>query len=119
LTITKQYSLANTIILIVFAIFFCYFFFSEHTLKCHFVEMYQRPCPTCGMTRDFKKIITERSFENLLNPRSVLYFVLFAVFIASRLLVLILGWLKNSMKPILVIEIFNVLISMVLFCFLG
>lgn len=54
-------------------------------VECRYKARTGQNCPTCGMTRDFVKLLKFKEVNSLLNDKSVYYFAFFVYAFLSRI----------------------------------
>jgi len=81
-----------------------YVSFTENTLHCFYQENYGVACPTCGLTRDFRQLLS-LEFTHLINPVSASYFLFILVLYSTRFLSLFLIYKEVKIKWIFVFDV--------------
>ncbi len=108
----SSYLIVNVIILSLFFIAYFYVFFSKKQIPCYIKNKYNIECKTCGLTRDFKSILSFNS-KKMINPLSKVYFKSFSIFFISRVLIVVMLSISKNTKKIIIFDIVVVALILV------
>jgi len=109
---SKTYLIINISLIIIFLIALLCFYHFE--VSCFYKEKYNVICKTCGITRDFKKLLAFED-ENLINPLSKVYFTFFFSFFLMRFIACFLILKKVKFTPLIDILIIISFFGYILF----
>jgi hypothetical protein len=115
----NAYYQVNTAFIVLLVAGFMLLYMSKlHYFKipaCYYKAKYGVECKTCGLTRDFYKIMSFNNIKSLHNPFSLRYFSFLAYALLSRIVILLL-FLKAPMYKEIVVA--DCILSSVLFILL-
>jgi len=119
-----SYKIINIILAGIFGMIFIYSsFFSatknDHPVQCQFELTYNKPCPTCGISRAFSEIMRLRFEEaKLYNRYSLQIFSFFLIqFLFRFVLIVFAEFVKNKQTLVISIDII-IFVSTILIVFL-
>jgi hypothetical protein len=114
----KDYRIINSIFIGILILMFGYAFFfayNNHSVTCVYVKMYNKPCPTCGITRAFSEILHFNFAKaSTLNNISLKFFGFFFVQLILRFIINVFCLRKFDIQKIIN---FDVAFSILLFVF--
>ena len=105
-----SYKIVNLVLIVLFSVGFFYVSFTEDTLHCFYQKNYGVACPTCGLTRDFRQLLS-LEFTPLINPISVNYFFSILMLYSTRFLSLSLLYKEVRIKWIFVFDVVVVFVA--------
>ncbi len=100
----QSYRLINYTLLVLFVVGLLWLLYGPVTPSCYYQDTYGMSCPTCGLTRDFKSILSG-DFSNLISKSSLYFFVAFSLIFLTRILANMLLNFSNIRKVFIVYEV--------------
>lgn len=109
----RDYITVNLILTFLFIVFFLFVIILDNPISCYYKKNFTYLCKTCGLTRDFKSILS-LNFSNLINPISLNFFLALSMLFISRFLSIIITLNKKKVYNVIIIDFVVIIICMYL-----